>query len=193
VSVANPAATVGATNNFSYSLTVTNNGPSAATGVVLADVLPVGMSFVSSLPAGSQAGPGSPVTVNLGGIAAGGSAGVKLTVLAGPANTYTNHASVTANEADLNQANNQAQVVTVVQNLVPAILSGAANHTNNTFALTLTGQGGATYAIETSSDLTNWTSVVVSVLPPSGKFVFTDSNVLGTSRRFYRAVLQVPP
>ncbi|WP_109745330.1 DUF7507 domain-containing protein [Arcicella aurantiaca] len=45
--VSNPSPTVG--SNITYSLTITNEGSSAATNVEITDVLPAGLQFVSSL------------------------------------------------------------------------------------------------------------------------------------------------
>jgi large repetitive protein len=45
--VSNPSPTVG--SNVTYSITVTNEGTSAATNVEITDVLPTGLTFVSSL------------------------------------------------------------------------------------------------------------------------------------------------
>ena len=41
-------ATVTAGTNFNYTITVTNNGPSNATGVTVSDTLPSSVAFVSA-------------------------------------------------------------------------------------------------------------------------------------------------
>src|SRR5207247_2302766 len=49
-------ATVGAAQTYSYTLTVTNNGPSDAASVVVLDTLPAGVAFVSADNGGAEAG-----------------------------------------------------------------------------------------------------------------------------------------
>jgi len=55
--------------NLTYTITVTNSRPGAATNVVVADVLPASLTFVScSTSAGSCGGTGNNRTVNLGSV-----------------------------------------------------------------------------------------------------------------------------
>jgi hypothetical protein len=55
------------------------------------------------------------------------------------------------------------------------------------FILTVTGQVGRTYNIQTSPDLITW-SVIGSVIVPAGGLLdFTDTNTTSFPKRFYRA------
>src|SRR5437016_5721890 len=49
-------ATINAAQNFNYTITVTNHGPSDAASVVVRDTLPAGVTFVSASDAGAEAG-----------------------------------------------------------------------------------------------------------------------------------------
>jgi uncharacterized repeat protein (TIGR01451 family) len=108
---------------LTYQLAVTNNGPSAAAGVVLTDHLPAGTSFQScSMSQGSCLGPfvGAPgpvdVVVTLGTISAGNTAlaTIVVTVTAPAGNSFTNFASVSAATFDPNPLNNTASAFTSV-------------------------------------------------------------------------------
>ena len=69
-------------DTFTYTLTATNVGNAGATGVVVRDALPAGVTFVSaSAPCTQAAGV---VTCPVGALAAGASATVTITVLANP-------------------------------------------------------------------------------------------------------------
>ena len=64
-------------SNVTYTITIINNGPSDASGIVLGDQLPYNQTFISALP--SQ-GSFDSATWTVGGLAAGGSATLLLTV-----------------------------------------------------------------------------------------------------------------
>jgi uncharacterized repeat protein (TIGR01451 family) len=98
---------------FSYDLTVTNGGPSAAAGVTLSDVLSPAVSFVSA-SAGCSSAAGT-VTCDLGSIAPGGSASVSIDVTAGAFAGALNAASVTGAQSDPVAANNSSYEATVFE------------------------------------------------------------------------------
>ncbi len=98
-------------STFSYTITAANAGPAVATGVVITDALPVGLSFVSG--AGCSAA-GQTVTCPVGTLAVGASAAVTFTVHADAAGTFTDTASVNGDLVDLNLANNTKTETTTV-------------------------------------------------------------------------------
>ncbi len=109
------AATAG--NTFTYTLTVTNNGPNTSTGATVTDVLPAGVSYVGA-STGCVNVSGT-VTCTLGTLASGASTEVTITVLV--SNPYTgaaplaNTATVAAvNEVDPVPDNNTGGATTTI-------------------------------------------------------------------------------
>ncbi len=129
-------------NNFSFTLTVTNNGPSAATGVTVTDQLPAGTTFVSAASSqGSCANNAGAVTCGIGNLAVRGKASITLTVTPTSAGVITNTASVAGNEREVNQANNQASAQVTISNQ-PSIYGRVRLANNDTLpgvTLNLTG------------------------------------------------------
>jgi uncharacterized repeat protein (TIGR01451 family) len=93
-------------DNVTFALAVTNNGPSAATGVTVTDTLPAGLTYVSNSCGATFASP--TLTWNVGALAASASATCNLTATVTQVGTITNTASATANETDPTPANNAA-------------------------------------------------------------------------------------
>jgi uncharacterized repeat protein (TIGR01451 family) len=100
--------------NLSYTITVTNNGPSTATGVTVTDALPAGVTFVSSNPSQGSCSGTSTVTCDLGNLANGASATVTIVVTPTTTGTKTNTACVSANETDPNSGNDCSTATTTV-------------------------------------------------------------------------------
>jgi uncharacterized repeat protein (TIGR01451 family) len=102
--------------NVTYTLVVTNNGPSTAKAVKVFDPLPAGITFVSVAPAACGLA-GTTVTCALGDLAKGQS--VPITLVAGiPAGAAkgkkTNVATVTSSTPDPNLANNRAHATVTI-------------------------------------------------------------------------------
>jgi len=100
------AGTIHVGDNITYALTVTNNGPSNATGVTVTDTLPAGFTYVSNSCGASFVNP--TLTWNVGALAVNASATCNLTVTVTQAGTIINVASATGNESDPTPSNNAA-------------------------------------------------------------------------------------
>ncbi len=101
--------------NLVYTVTVTNQGPAAASGVTLSDKLPANVSFVSAVPAQGTCSGTSTVTCSIGNLAVGAVSSVAITVKTKQRGTLSNTASTKATQVDPNGANNSATVTTTVQ------------------------------------------------------------------------------
>jgi uncharacterized repeat protein (TIGR01451 family) len=116
--------------DLTYTLTVTNNGPGAATNVTLTDPLPPGVAFVSATPdQGTCLPSGGAVICDLGSLASGEDALVNIVVTTSVESTLTNSASVAASETDPDAANNTASVITFVvpaENFPPVLAADQA-------------------------------------------------------------------
>jgi uncharacterized repeat protein (TIGR01451 family) len=124
--------------NSSYTMTVENRGPDAATNAVLSDTLPTGTTFVDGSsgrgPCVSSVGT---VFCPLGQLAAGSTVPVTIRVTATAAGPVTNTVTVAATEADPQPANNNATVTTTVR---PAAADVAVTGLNGASVPTVGGE-----------------------------------------------------
>src|ERR1043166_4463159 len=106
--------------NFTYTITVENRGLAAASNVVITDVLPAALTYVShSATNGSSNQSGATATNNVGTLGAGATATLTITVTA--SNTpqlVANTASATLTEADATPGNNTATEYTRIIGLI---------------------------------------------------------------------------
>jgi len=114
---------------LTYSLTVTNNSSTPATGVVVSNTLPPNVTVFSLLPSqGAATNQAGVVTYNLGSLPNGSAATLAIVVIPNAAGLLTNTASVSSLQTDSQPANNLATNVTTavsvpITNLVLTVLS----------------------------------------------------------------------
>jgi uncharacterized repeat protein (TIGR01451 family) len=102
-------------DRLTYTLTVRNAGPDAATNVVVADALPATTRFVSVAASQGTCSGGALVRCNLGTIAAGGQALITIVVRPLEPGALLNEATVVGAEPEANTANNRSTAPTLVR------------------------------------------------------------------------------
>ncbi|WP_169981199.1 choice-of-anchor L domain-containing protein [Tautonia rosea] len=110
--------------SLTYTVIVSNAGPSDATNILLQDMLPPGMVFVSASE-GSASESGGVVSINLGSMASGDSTTITLLVRPTAAGSTTNTVVVSGTEQDTDPTNDSASVdVTVLCSRIGADYDG---------------------------------------------------------------------
>ncbi|OGO29157.1 MAG: hypothetical protein A2W33_03035 [Chloroflexi bacterium RBG_16_52_11] len=110
---------------LTYTLNITNLGPSIATGVAVTDTLPAGVTFTTAAAGCSYDNASRRVMCNLGNVDVGTAVSPTITVLVNPAtlDAIQNQAVVGSNDTDTNAANNQALLTTNVTTSADLVLS----------------------------------------------------------------------
>ncbi len=197
---ANPAIV---NSNLTYTITVTNKGPSVATSMTVTDVPPSGVTFVSATSAQGTCTTDAfgRVICTVGSLASNGVASIALVVTPLASGVITNIASASALNVDPNPGDNVltniASVVTAMQlSVTPAsfefgtIATGTTQQTSfvvtNLGGATLTGTATvstATFAVVSGSPFSiagfGTTNVGVS-FTPSSTGSFTDNVVFAS-------------
>jgi uncharacterized repeat protein (TIGR01451 family) len=161
---------VDAGTQLTYTLEVTNAGPSPATDVVVTDTLPAGLTLASAAPACTGT---TVLTCALGMVATGATTSLTIVVDVDPAlgdgETLTNTATVTAEAPDPNPTNNDASTTTTVRNVAASADLAIAKALAGTM---LTPGTTATYAIDVANNGPSDTSAsVTDTLPAALTFV----------------------
>ena len=131
-----PSPVVYPRGTLTYTLTLHNNGPTAATSLTVSDTLPSTTTFVScsSASGGTCANNGNAVTITYATLPNGGSDTIRLTATAGstaPDNTViTNTASVKSSTPDPSLTNNSATASTALRYPADLALQKRANKTS---------------------------------------------------------------
>ncbi|HEX7914897.1 DUF11 domain-containing protein [Rudaea sp.] len=185
VTKSGPASAIAGGPSISYTISLSNNGPDAATQARFTDALPAGLTFVSLVqntgPAASCAvpaiGANGSITCTIAVLANGSSAQFTLTaaVSASVANgtTLQNTATATTDSVDPNHGNDTSTVATTVstQADLGVTKSGPANVIaggNATYTLTLINAGPSNAASVTLSDSLPTDATFVSLAQAPG-------------------------
>jgi uncharacterized repeat protein (TIGR01451 family) len=172
-----------------YTLTVTDNGPDASTGVVATDTLPSGLTFVSATPSAGTSYASSTGTWTIGTLSANATAilAIAASVDASAASsTVTNTAYVTESPSitDTNLANNSSSVsIVVAPNSGTPVADISIVKTVDT---TSTVVGATVNYLLTATDLGPATStgVVATDTLPSGVTFVSATSSPGTAYNF---------
>jgi len=116
-------------NGIRFTLVVTNNGPSAATGVALTDLLPAGLTYVSNQPSQGSYASGSGIWT-VGNVGVGGSASLWLyaTVNTNTAGwVITNRVSITSRDQPDPVTANDSNSVTVAPQPQPLVIAKSSD------------------------------------------------------------------
>ena len=166
--VSNPTPDFG--SNVTFTVTAHNNGPSGATGVIVSDLLPAGLSFVSAAPSGPyNSGTG---VWTVGSLANSASSTLSIVAKVNTTTPSTNTATKTAEDQPDPMSGNDSAVATVTPVAADvAVTKSVDNNTPNvgntvTFTITATNNGpsGATGVVV--NDLLPAGLLFVSASPP---------------------------
>ncbi|HYC88664.1 MAG TPA: SBBP repeat-containing protein [Thermoanaerobaculia bacterium] len=157
-----------------FTITVTNSGPAAASGVTVTDTLPAGAAFVSATPSQGSCSGTTTVTCTLGTLNNGASATITLVVRPAADGPLSNTATVTAmTPSDANPANNSSTAVVQVAgsanlSIVKTATSSFFERHNGAFTITVTNAGPTAAAAVTVTDMLPAGATFVSATPSQG-------------------------
>lgn len=163
-----------------YYLSVTNNGPNNATGVIVTDNLPSQVTFLSATPPTGVSVVGNLLTWNIGNLNVGDIVTLDVLVRIDQAGEFTNTANVTGNELDPNLSNNQDSVtVNAQQPTADLSISKTANNLvlnigeTVTFTIIVTNDGPdeATGVVVTDTFPAGLINITIGT-PSQGTFTF---------------------
>jgi uncharacterized repeat protein (TIGR01451 family) len=202
ISKTGPTSPAQAGDTVTFSITVSNAGPSAASAVVVTDSLPTNGSFVSATGPGGPATPSGNLIVfaPVASIAAGGSETYTVRWEVPSSTGVTNYARVTAATTDPNPGNNasSASVTVMAADLdvsvtAPASVAGGDKYT---YTINVTNNGpGRALGVTVTSPVPSNATLLGTTPPASGTttLTWTESRLNAGDSRSYEVELQAPP
>ena len=163
--------------NLDITISIGNNGPNTAFGLIVEDTLPAGTSFVSAVGGGwSCSSSGGVVSCTLASLPASGNSSINLrAAVAGSASgALTNQANVTSSTSDPNPANNSASQNITITSQADLALSMTVSTNSATigtpvnYSITILNNGPSTAASLQLTDLVDVNGIGVSGISASG-------------------------
>ncbi len=161
-------------SNVTFTITAQNLGPDVATGVAVTDLLPAGLTYVSSTVSTGSYAPGTGLWA-LGSLGVGSPVTLTITAKVTGTAPVTNVAKVMGSQFDPDVSNNtaSADVVPVAANLriAKGVNNGSpANNEVLTYTLTVTNDGPSAATPVTATDILPSSLVFVSAQPGQGTY-----------------------
>jgi uncharacterized repeat protein (TIGR01451 family) len=152
-------------SNLVYTISITNQGPSAATGAVVSNQIPANVAFIAAT--GGATPTNGVLLVNLGSLAVGATNSIQIVVQPTAAGKITNVFQVFANQTDPVPANNSATVISLVTYL-PALPNLTIAHPGNSAVVSWLNSGS--YTLQQNSNLVtgSWTTSGYSITTANG-------------------------
>ena len=168
--------------DLTYTIVVTNAGPSLATGVIMTDLLPAGTAFVTAgTTQGTVSESGGVVTAMLGELSSGAMATVTIIVRPTIPGTLSNVATVAGQQPDPNPDNNTTLPVLTPVSPAPVGPTADLTVTKTGLSAAIVGQS-LTYTITASNLGPNADpSVVLEDVLPAG-VTFVSSSIPPTTQ-----------
>jgi autotransporter-associated beta strand protein len=149
---------------FTITLTVSNNGPGDAIGIGVNTAIPNNAAFLSSVPAGDLVSGenGSQLVIELGNLTENATTQITLNFLApGTDDTLDFFSVITGADSDADQDNNSAQTQVAVTTPPGAVelISYSFDPASGTGELVLSTVNGANYILQRSNNLDAWQDI----------------------------------
>jgi uncharacterized repeat protein (TIGR01451 family) len=183
------ASTVLPGGNLTYTVTVTNYGPSSSTNIQVQDTLPTGATLVSAVPdVGTVIDNSSAVSWNVGNLAPNSGSKILVTItVPNTIGTIYNYATDISSTPDYNSDDDLASISVNVGTPTPFQLTGNFVFSSGTFQFGVNG-GSGKVVVEASTNLIDWVPVYTNPAPYTVPFSFSDPAAGGYQDRFYRAI-----
>jgi uncharacterized delta-60 repeat protein/uncharacterized repeat protein (TIGR01451 family) len=191
-------------SNLTYTISITNYGPSVASNILVTDILPAGALWVANTPFQGPPGTNGIVSWSIASLALGASTNLFLTVQPIVVGLLTNSATVSAATSDLNAEDDTASVVTLVTSPTADLVLGLTGGPdplflggNLTYSISITNLGPGTAPVVTLTDTLPPSVLFVSASPAgytvAGSVVtFTNLGSLGSGGRAVASVVVKP-
>jgi uncharacterized repeat protein (TIGR01451 family) len=156
-----------------FTITVTNDGPTPAENVTVTDEIPAGATFVSATPSQGSCSGTTTVTCTLGTMSFGASATIELVVRPSAGGPLSNTAEVTTTTPDLNPGNDSSTAVAAVGASASLGITKTAAEPfvvgeDGTYTITVTNAGPSAAAAVTVTDILPAGATFVSATPSQG-------------------------